>query len=337
MIDPYARRQPPDGHNQDASVAPASDISVLVVEDEGIVAQDLLETIARLGYRVAGVASEGVQAVCMAEELRPQLIIMDVGLSGEIDGVQAAQMIQERGHVPVIFLTGHRDLETLERAVRTGPLGYLVKPFQEVELRCSIEVAIHKHRAEIATREREEALRRNADLLASLSLVDELTGLRNRRGFFELTEQALKVARRERHVLGLFFVDLNGLKQINDTLGHLTGDQALREAADVLRQTFREADIVARLGGDEFVALAHVQQDTSVLRERLRDQLSLINAVPGRPYTLDVSIGTTLVDVTSDDSVEDLIARADADMYEEKRASSGVRYVGDWDGSMLKR
>ena len=341
MTDSYASRPAPEGHDRNArgdseAGLSASDISILVVEDEGIVAQDLLETITRLGYRVAGVASEGVQAVCMAQELQPRLIIMDVGLRGEVDGIQAAQMIQERGQVPVIFLTGHRDLETLERAVRTGPLGYLVKPFQEVELRCSIEVAIHKHRAELATREREEALRRNADLLASLSLVDELTRLRNRRGFFELAGQALKVARRERHVLGLFFVDLNGLKQINDTLGHLVGDQALRETADVLRRTFREADIVARLGGDEFVALAHVQQDTSVLRERLRDQLALINSASDRSYTLDVSIGTTLVDAVSD-SIEDLIARADADMYEEKRASSGVRYVGDWDGSMPKR
>ena len=312
-------------------------IAILLVEDEGIVAQDLLETVLRLGYRVAGIASEGVQAVCMAEELQPQLIIMDVGLRGEVDGIQAAQMIQERAHMPVIFLTGHRDAQTLERAVQTGPLGYLIKPFQEVELRCAIEVAVHKHRAEIANREREEALRRNADLLTSLSLVDELTQLRNRRGFFELAEQALKVARREHHTLGLFFIDLNGLKQINDALGHLSGDQALRETADALRQTFREADIIARLGGDEFVALAHVHPDSSVLRERLRAQLAVLNAAPDRPYTLDVSIGTTLVDAASDDSVEDLIALADADMYEEKRASSGVRYVGDLDQSLLNR
>lgn len=317
-----------DGHNPEPLVC-AEEVSVLIVEDEGIVAQDLQETIARLGYRVAGVAGEGVQAVCMAEELQPQLVIMDVGLRGDVDGIQAAQMIQERMRVPVIFLTGHRDLDTLERAVRTGPLGYLVKPFQEVELRCSIEVAIHKHRAEIATSEREEALRRNADLLASLSLVDELTQLRNRRGFFELADQALKVARRERHMLGLFFIDLNGMKQINDTLGHLVGDQALRETADILRDTFREADIVARLGGDEFVALAHVHNDTSVLRERLREHLAVLNAQPDRPYKLDVSIGTTLVNAAGNDTIETLIARADADMYEEKRATSGVRFVGD--------
>jgi two-component system, cell cycle response regulator len=296
-------------------------VTILLVEDEGIVAQDLEETVTELGYRVLGVASEGVQAVCMAAELRPQLIIMDVGLRGDIDGIQAAQLIQENTHVPVIFLTGHRDIQTIERAVRTGPLAYLVKPFQEVELHSAIEVAIHKHRAEVAMREREEALRRNAELLASLSLVDELTQLRNRRGFYELANQALKIARRENYQMGIFFVDLNGLKQINDQLGHLAGDQALRDTAEVLRKTFRESDIVARLGGDEFIALAHVQHDTSVVRERLRDQLALHNATAARPYKLDVSIGTTVVSLTADDDIDALIALADAAMYEEKRAS----------------
>ncbi|HEY8540554.1 MAG TPA: response regulator, partial [Steroidobacteraceae bacterium] len=200
-------------------------ISILLVEDEGIVAQDLQETLVHLGYRVAGIASEGVQAVCMADELKPDLIVMDVSLRGEIDGIQAARMILERAQIPVIFLTGHRDVETLQRAVRTGPLGYILKPFQEVELRSAIEVAIHKHRADVALREREEALRRNAELLKSLSLVDDLTQLKNRRGFFELARQALKVAKRERYTMGMFFIDLNGLKQINDQLGHLAGDQ----------------------------------------------------------------------------------------------------------------
>ena len=264
-----------------------------------------------------------MQAVCLAAELQPELVVMDVGLRGDIDGIQAAQLIQERSHIPVIFLTGHRDIQTIDRAVRTGPLGYLIKPFHEVELRCAIEVAIHKHRAEVATREREEALRRNSELLASLSLVDELTQLRNRRGFFELAQQTLKIARREHYSMGLFFVDLNGLKHINDNLGHLAGDQALRDTANVLRQTFRESDIVARLGGDEFVALAHVHRDTNVLRDRLREHLTELNATGERAYLLDVSIGTTVVNVTTDDNIETLIARADAAMYEEKRASAG--------------
>ena len=300
-------------------------ISILLVEDDGIVAEDLKETVSQLGYHVVGIASEGVQAVRLAEELQPQLIVMDVGLRGEVDGIQAARMIQERSHIPVIFLTGHRDAATLQRAVSTGPLGYIVKPFQEVELRCAIEVAIHKHHADVAMREREEALRRNAELMESLSLVDELTQLKNRRGFFELAEQALRVAKREHYAMSLFFVDLNGLKQINDTLGHLAGDQALRDTAYVLQQTFRDSDIIARIGGDEFVALAHVQKDTTALRTRLREHLADFNASNSNPYLLNVSIGTTIVNIHTDDDIQELIARADAAMYEEKRTFAASR------------
>ena len=119
--------------------APAS---ILLVEDEGIVAQDLKETLTRLGYRVSGIASEGTQAVKMAQELEPELVVMDVSLRGEIDGIQAARLIQERSQVPVIFLTGHSDPATLQRAVLTGPLGYIVKPFQEIELRCALAGAM---------------------------------------------------------------------------------------------------------------------------------------------------------------------------------------------------
>ncbi len=155
--------------------------------------------------------------------------------------------------------------------------------------------------------------------MKSLSLLDELTQLRNRRAFFELAGQALKVARRERHPLALFFMDLNGLKHINDTLGHLAGDQALRDAADVLRNTFRDADILARLSGDEFVALAHVARDADAPRRRLREHLDAFNAAACRPYTLDLSIGAALVADSTED-LQALIARADAAMYEEKRA-----------------
>jgi diguanylate cyclase (GGDEF)-like protein len=298
-------------------------VSILIVEDEAIVAEDLKETVTRLGYAVLGIASEGVEAIAKAEALRPHLVVMDVGLRGEIDGIQTARVIQEKLYVPVIFLTGHSDPETLQRAVLTGPLGYIVKPFQEVELRCAIEVAVHKHRAELAFREREEALRRNAELLENLSLIDELTQLRNRRGFFDLAEQALKVAKREQHAMALFFMDLNGLKTINDTLGHQAGDQALRDAAEILRQTFRDSDILARLGGDEFVALAHVNREASPVEQRVREHLDQFNAQGQRPYSLGLSIGTTVVGAASEEDLGTLIARADAEMYSQKRRLRG--------------
>jgi len=334
-VEHFGRNQFEDERLAQAGEQPGGDpasseqpaISILVVEDEAIVAEDLRESLTRLGYQVAGVAASGDEAVYLAEQLKPQLVVMDVSLPGDMDGIQAARLIHQRTAAPVIFLTGRSDPATLQRAVAAGPLGYLIKPFQEVELRCAIEVAIHKHRADIAIREREEALRRSAERMQSLSLIDELTQLRNRRGFFELAMQALKVARRERHALGLFFMDLNGLKEINDTFGHLAGDQALRDAADVLRHTFRDSDILARLGGDEFVALAYVARDVSAPRLRLREHLEAFNAASQRLYVLDVSIGAVLVDSSEDsvEALEALIARADAAMYREKRAAKKRR------------
>jgi diguanylate cyclase (GGDEF)-like protein len=299
----------------------ADPVSILLVEDEGLIARDLEDTLTRLGYRVSGIASEGAEAIEMARELHPQLVVMDVSLRGDVDGIEAACAIQEDAPVPVIFLTGHSDTETLQRAVMTGPLGYLIKPFQEDDLRCAIEVAIHKHRADIERRQREEHLRRSAE---NRSLIDELTQLRNRRGFFELGGQALNAARREQQVLGLFFMDLDGLKQINDTLGHMIGDDALRDTAEVLRNTFRGSDIVARLGGDEFVALAHLhgERDIETLCVRLREHLREFNASRQRPYQVDLSIGATLVDGPADLNLEEIIARADEAMYQEKRAAS---------------
>jgi diguanylate cyclase (GGDEF)-like protein len=297
-------------------------ISILLVEDEGLIARDLEDTLTRLGYRVSGIASEGTEAIEMARQLHPELVVMDVSLRGDVDGIEAACAIQENAPVPVIFLTGHSDTETLQRAVMTGPLGYLIKPFQEDDLRCAIEVAIHKHRADIERRRREEHLRRSAE---NRSLIDELTQLRNRRGFFELGGQALHAARREQQILGLFFMDLNGLKQINDTLGHMIGDDALRDTAEVLRNTFRGSDIVARLGGDEFVALAHLssERDMETLCARLREHLREFNASRQRSYEVDLSIGATLVDGLADLNLEEFIARADEAMYQEKRAASG--------------
>jgi len=322
----------PSTHSQAAPEASASQddtakVSILLVEDENLVAEDMKDFLSRLGHRVVGIASQGVQAIYMAQELTPELILMDVGLKGEMDGIQAASVIQENAHTPVIFLTGFADQETLRRAVAAEPLAYLVKPIKEVELQCAIEVAVHKHRTELELRRREEALRRDAEILQSLTLIDELTGLQNRRGFYALAEQELKVARREHFLLALFFMDVNGLKQINDNGGHALGDQALREAGSVIRHTFRNSDILARLGGDEFAVVAHVTDESSItaIRERLRAHLNQVNAIPNRPFTLDMSVGAALVDAERGDDLDSLLARADAAMYEEKRSIANAR------------
>lgn len=122
--------------------------TILIVEDEAIVALDLSLQLADLGYAVAGVAASGEQAITLVAEQPPDLILMDVRLQGELDGIEAAQQIRDGHDVPVIFLTSHSDDDTVRRAARTAPYGYLTKPYQLKELRAGIEVALTKSRME---------------------------------------------------------------------------------------------------------------------------------------------------------------------------------------------
>ncbi len=158
--------------------------------------------------------------------------------------------------------------------------------------------------------------------LRSLSLVDELTLLYNRRGFSTLASQQIKTANRMGRLLLLFFIDLDDLKLINDRLGHTVGDQALKDVALVLRQTFRESDILCRIGGDEFLALAMESEAEAgeAIIQRLRRNLARRNQEDRRPYQLSLSVGVSFYDPERPCTLEELIDRADAEMYRRKRA-----------------
>jgi diguanylate cyclase (GGDEF)-like protein/PAS domain S-box-containing protein len=165
------------------------------------------------------------------------------------------------------------------------------------------------------------ARKKAEDELKEQSLRDALTGLPNRRGFTTLSEQALKLAMRmERDVLTIF-IDVDHLKQINDTFGHLEGDRALIATARVLRDSCREADIVARLGGDEFVALMIVDSDQTaeLVCDRIKGRLDTHNGQSGRSYTLSLSVGAKKSNAEGTTLV-DLLAQADTALYEQKRA-----------------
>jgi diguanylate cyclase (GGDEF)-like protein/PAS domain S-box-containing protein len=157
--------------------------------------------------------------------------------------------------------------------------------------------------------------------LRTLSLVDDLTGLYNRRGFLTLAEQELKMANRLKRGMFLLFADLDELKDINDTYGHREGDRALIAVANVIKETYRDPDIIARIGGDEFVVLAiegSSESSADNLRIRLNRNLGIFNARNKRSYTLSLSLGVVRSDPDRPVSVEDLIAEADKQMYEEK-------------------
>jgi two-component system, cell cycle response regulator len=161
--------------------------------------------------------------------------------------------------------------------------------------------------------------------LRNLALRDELTGVLNLRGFAVLAEQQLKLARRTRRELLLAYFDLDKLKQINDTYGHHEGNQALAEAADVLRKTLRSSDIIGRLGGDEFasVIMEAGGESRQRLLDRLGENLHGLNAAANRNYTLSLSVGIASYDPRYPCSLHELLARADRQMYAAKRDASG--------------
>lgn len=157
--------------------------------------------------------------------------------------------------------------------------------------------------------------------LREQSVSDELTGLANRRGFLLLAEQQIKVAQRSGKGVVLVFADLDRLKWINDTLGHAEGDRALQDTAVILRNSFRASDIVARLGGDEFVILSPEATEQSELHvmERLQRNLREHNRQEQRAYELSISFGITMYNPQTPCTLEELLARGDRQMYEQKQ------------------
>jgi diguanylate cyclase (GGDEF)-like protein len=160
------------------------------------------------------------------------------------------------------------------------------------------------------------------EALITLSITDLLTGLYNRRGFIMFAEQQLKISDRSKRVMLLFFTDLDGMKWINDTLGHEEGDRALMEAAAVLKETFRSSDIIARIGGDEFAILCIDTTDINpeIITARLQNLIDMHNRRENRRYPLSISIGSSFYDPENPCSINKLMAEADRSMYENKKS-----------------
>ncbi|MET0897738.1 MAG: sensor domain-containing diguanylate cyclase [Mycobacterium sp.] len=157
--------------------------------------------------------------------------------------------------------------------------------------------------------------------IRKLSVTDEMTGIKNRRGFYLLAEPALAAARRDGRSCLLAFIDVDGLKQVNDGKGHGVGDSLIIDVAHVLRTSLRRSDILARLGGDEFcVLVTDPEADPGTLRLRLLEALRDFNDTQDRPYTISASIGLTQIPSTDTTTIDELLALADGLMYEQKRA-----------------
>lgn len=244
------------------------------------------------------------------------VILLDLTLPDSRGFITFSQIYEHAAHIPIVLMTAMNDKDLALRAVRAGAQDYLVKGEMDVNrLVLAMQYAVERHQMV-------ENLRR-------LSLLDELTGLLNRRGFLALAEQQLKIARRANRPLMMFYADLDGLKSINDQFGHAEGDRALKRVASVLRETFRSSDLIARLGGDEFTVLAidapvdHQPGITSRLKENIER-----NNLQNSGGQLSLSVGIAIFDPSQPNAdLVQLLAQADEQLYTQKNlknASEGT-------------
>jgi two-component system cell cycle response regulator len=282
---------------------------VLVVEDDED-ARMVLAELLRPRYDVDTVG-DGETALKRAAELKPDLILLDLFLPG-MDGFGALTGLRRNAKTadtPVIFLSAQGDAETKSQGLSLGAADYLSKPFSEQEL--------------IARVDRTLKLTAQKEHYRALAQTDGLTGLPNFRSFHARLEEEVARAHRYGSPLACAMVDLDGLKQINDKLGHAAGNRAIVALADAVREELRDTDFAARYGGDEFVVLLPQinEAQAALFAERLRRRLIETSTNAGLPVR--GSIGVASVDaeqLNSPGAAENLLRRADEALYRAKRS-----------------
>ena len=216
---------------------------VLIVDDEEIGKQFYVSLFSKYGHSCE-TAKDGIEALEKIKKNSFDSAVIDIVMP-LMDGITLTkELLKLYPNLPVMIMTGHADEHSAGSAIAAGAREFIKKPFSIDEFILRFDKMMRDHKGEEA--------------LLALSLTDELTGLYNRRRFFVLTEQCLKVAVRTKKRSLLLFIDMDDLKWINDHYGHNEGDQALIDLANILKKTFRESDIIARIGGDEFVVLSRI-------------------------------------------------------------------------------
>jgi two-component system cell cycle response regulator len=268
--------------------------------------RELLDTEASDQFLIAHVSEVGLAAELLSSE-PADVLLLDLG-TNQIEGLALVQSARAAApDSPMIVLTEWEDETLAVEALRLGVQDFLSKEaLSRSALVRALHYSIERHR-----------LQRN---LQNLSLMDDLTGLYNRRGFLALAEQHLRMIQRKGAAL-LIYLDLDDLKVINDSYGHLEGNRALIVTANVLRACFRQSDILARLGGDEFcVLMTDAAQDSAMqVRKRLQERADFINTLSSWRFHLSLSVGIAEVPVVHQPPLDQLLRIADSQMYKEKR------------------
>jgi len=266
---------------------------ILIVEDESIIAEDISDSLISLGYRITGMVYSGEEAIEAAAKCRPDLVLMDVNLQGEIDGITAAAEIRARFQIPVVYLTAYADENTLRRVNATKPFGYIIKPFEEKNLHTTIQLALHRHE------------------------YDSLTNLPNRSLLREQLNQVLEKQKELPAMIPVITLSLDRINRINSTLGHDIGDSVLCKVAQRLSNCRENINIVARLEAAEFAIVIQPvteKQDAAKIAQNILDIVAQPMIVKGSELYLTASIGISLSPSDASDG-DQLLKNAYTAMY----------------------
>ena len=280
-----------------------SNKKILIVEDESIIAEDISDSLISLGYRITDIVYSGEEAIQSATRLRPDLVLMDVNLQGEIDGITAAEEIRSRFQIPVVYLSAYADENTLRRVNSTKPFGYIVKPFEEKNLHTTIQIALHRHQH------------------------DCLTNLPNRSLLREQLSQVLEKHKEEPAIVPVVTLSIDKINRINSTLGHDIGDFVLCKVAERLSNCTEKINMVARLEAAEFAIILEPvakKQDAAKIAQNILDIVAQPIIARDSELYVTASIGICLS--PSDGSKGDeLLKNAYTAMYNSQEAG-GNKY-----------
>ena len=288
--------------------------SILVVEDDQAIAQMIKLILSKHNHQLRNVMN-GEEALQIINESTPDLIISDVMMPG-LNGFGLAEQLQkanETRNIPIIFVTALTQIEYVSHGLNLGAVDYLTKPFRALELEARVNAALRLKFAQ-------DDLRKANAQLNELALVDSLTGLHNFRYASEFLGHAMSHASRYHESLSALMIDIDYFKKVNDTYGHLTGNEILKELAEILRQQARQADVVCRYGGEEFLIFCpnNPKENALAMAERIRNAV-VGHKFPNIGWSLTVSLGVGTYDPSRDSDAEAFIARVDAALYESKK------------------
>ena len=306
---------------------------ILIIDDDPLIRLLVSTTIQSIGL-LAIEACCGEEGLELFKSSKADAVLLDVIMPGGIDGFTTCEQLKklpDAQHIPVLMMTGLEDLESVNRAFESGATDFITKP---------LNIPLLAHRVRYMLRSANTTLRllESEKRLHRMAYFDILTELPNRQFFQEHLQYMIALAQRKKHKLGVLFLDLDGFKRINDTLGHHMGDLVLQATGERLRKSLRASDVLirtnssedgaslARLGGDEFTVLLTAidrNEDAATVAERIRINLSEPFSINGHEMYTTTSIGISIFPENGG-TEDELLKNADIAMYYAKRAGGNM-------------